>query len=79
MDIDIPLVILEISIVHAPAATSGQRLHQASWCHYLQEVSGHVANIKTFVNAIYRIKEGLYRIQILCRQYPFWSYPAGLQ
>ena len=24
------------------------------------------------------IKEGLYRIQILCRRHPFWSYPAGL-
>ena len=24
------------------------------------------------------IKEGLYRIQILCRRYPFWSYPAWL-
>ena len=23
-------------------------------------------------------KEGLYRIQILCRRHPFWSYPAGL-
>ena len=23
------------------------------------------------------LKEGLYRIQILCRRYPFWSYPAG--
>ena len=25
-----------------------------------------------------RLKEGLYRIQILCRRHPFWSYPAGL-
>ena len=24
------------------------------------------------------LKEGLYRIQILCRRHPFWSYPAGL-
>ena len=24
------------------------------------------------------LKEGLYRIQILCRHHPFWSYPAGL-
>ena len=24
------------------------------------------------------VKEGLYRIQILCRRHPFWSYPAGL-
>ena len=24
------------------------------------------------------IKEGLYRIQILCRRHPFWPYPAGL-
>ena len=24
------------------------------------------------------IKEGLYKIQILCRRYPFWSYPARL-
>ena len=24
------------------------------------------------------IKEGLYRIQILCRRHPLWSYPAGL-
>ena len=23
-------------------------------------------------------KEALYRIQILCRRHPFWSYPAGL-
>ena len=22
------------------------------------------------------LKKGLYRIQILCRRYPFWSYPA---
>ena len=25
-----------------------------------------------------RIKGALYRIQILCRRYTFWSYPAGL-
>ena len=24
------------------------------------------------------LKEGLYRIQILCRRHPFWSYPAWL-
>ena len=24
------------------------------------------------------IKGALYRIQILCRRYTFWSYPAGL-
>ena len=24
------------------------------------------------------VKEGLYRIQILCRRNPFWSYPTGL-
>ena len=25
-----------------------------------------------------KLKEGLYRIQILCRRHPFWSYHAGL-
>ena len=24
------------------------------------------------------IKDGLYRIQILCRHHPFWTYPTGL-
>ena len=24
------------------------------------------------------LKGALYRIQILCRRYTFWSYPAGL-
>ena len=26
----------------------------------------------------YTVKGALYRIQILCRRYTFWSYPAGL-
>ena len=26
---------------------------------------------------LHAFKEGLYRIQILCRRYQFWSYPAG--
>ena len=31
-------------------------------------------------DVIYRVhlKAALYRIQILCRRYTFWSYPAGL-
>ena len=29
-------------------------------------------------NEIEVIKGALYRIQILCRRYTFWSYPAGL-
>ena len=28
--------------------------------------------------SVTRVKERLYRIQILCRRHPFWSYPAGL-
>ena len=24
------------------------------------------------------VKEGLYRIKLLCRRHPYWSYPAGL-
>ena len=28
-------------------------------------------------NIIFEIKGALYRIQILCRRYTFWSYPAG--
>ena len=30
------------------------------------------------VMVMVRVKGALYRIQILCRRYTFWSYPAGL-
>ena len=33
---------------------------------------------KRFTNHSIIIKGALYRIQILCRRYTFWSYPAGL-
>ena len=36
---------------------------------------GNCSDIFCFISSI---KEGLYRIQILCRRHPFWSYPAGL-
>ena len=36
-------------------------------------------SMRTTPNAIQGlIKGALYRIQILCRRYTFWSYPAGL-
>ena len=39
----------------------------------------HVAEVNLFYeNLMSSIKGALYRIQILCRRYTFWSYPAGL-
>ena len=36
------------------------------------------AHISLFWTVVCSIKEGLYRIKIICRRHPFWSYPAGL-
>ena len=37
-------------------------------------ISDHDAVCVTYLE---RVKGALYRIQILCRRYTFWSYPAG--
>ena len=38
-----------------------------------------IITVKTYVGVLQSpVKGALYRIQILCRRYTFWSYPAGL-
>ena len=48
--------------------------------HYQRSVYMLVVLIIMFKNRIdkYLVKGALYRIQILCRRYTFWSYPVGL-
>ena len=45
----------------------------------LSEECVHASSVNMFKNGIdkYLVKGAMYRIQILCRRYTFWSYPAG--
>ena len=64
------------------------KIHEHSMCNGVERVKDQQNNTddmfrKQKENKIegctkYRdIKGALYRIQILCRRYTFWSYPAG--
>ena len=46
----------------------------------LSEECVHASSVNMFKNRIdkYLVKGALYTIQILCRRYTCWSYPAGL-
>ena len=41
-------------------------------------VLGRYHNTSSVTDMLQQLKGALYRIQILCRRYTFWSYPAGL-
>ena len=53
-------------------------MHHIMFKAKLKSISSDTRQLHAIPLHHFTIKEGLYRIQILCRRHPFWSYPAEL-